>query len=120
MRRIRELTATERREIRRLVRGCANYDREYGCLPLDGDCYMLCKWWTGSLCRYFESAVLPMNPVLERVLNGEIPKDTKPCAICGKLFPVAGRRAYCSEICRARGQRAADAKRARRYRKRKS
>ena len=119
MRKIRELTAIERREIRRLVRGCANYDREYGCLPLDCGCYMLGKWWTGSLCRYFERAVLPLNSVLERALKGEIPKDTKPCAICRKLFPVAGRRVYCSERCRKQGQQAADAMRARRYRRRK-
>ena len=32
----RELTVPERRSIRKLVTGsCANYDREYGCLPLD-------------------------------------------------------------------------------------
>jgi len=104
MRKVRELTATERREIRRLVRGCANHDKEYGCLPLDAECYMLSKWWTGSLCRYFERAVLPINPTLERVLKGESPRDMKPCAICGKPFPVAGRKACCSEKCRQKGQ----------------
>ncbi|MCL2856714.1 MAG: cysteine-rich VLP domain-containing protein [Oscillospiraceae bacterium] len=119
MRKIRELTGIERREIRRSVRGCADYDREYGCLPLDGDCYMLGKWWTGGLCRYLERAVLPLNPVLERVLKGEIPRDAKPCTICGKLFPVAGRRAYCSEKCKKQEQRTVDARRAKRYRKRK-
>lgn len=115
----RELTAAERREIRRLVAGCANYDSEYGCLPLDCECYMLNKWWTGSLCRYFESSVLPVNPVLERALKGEPPQDTKPCAVCGKRFPVAGRKAYCSDKCRQRGQQAKDAERAKKYRKRK-
>lgn len=61
-----ELTTAERREIRQLVVGlCTNYDSEYGCLPLDCECYMLNKWWTGSLCRYLESSMLPMNPVLE-------------------------------------------------------
>ena len=119
MRKSRELTATERREIRRLVRNCANYSSEYGCLPLDGECYMLGKWWAGSLCKYFERAVLPVNPGLERALKGEAPKDTKPCAICGKLFSIAGRKSYCSEQCRKQGQRAVDAKRARRYRRRK-
>lgn len=116
----RELTAAERREIRRLVGHCANYDSEYGCLPLDyGGCYMLDKWWTGSLCRYFESHVLPENPVLERALKGEPPQDTKPCAVCGRRFPVAGRRAYCSDKCREVGQKAADAKRAKKYRRNK-
>ena len=46
----RELTREEKRAIRKLVFSlCANYDREYGCLPLDGPCYMLGKCWTG--CR---------------------------------------------------------------------
>ena len=75
----RELTRDERKTIRRLVTGmCANYDSEDGCLPLDCPCYMLGKWWTGSLCRYFRAAVLPLAPVLE---------------------------AYCSEACKAEGNR---------------
>ena len=38
----RELTTGERRSIRKLVTGsCANYDSEYGCLPLDCECPML-------------------------------------------------------------------------------
>ena len=116
----RELTAAERREIRRLVTTlCANYDSEYGCLPLDCACYMLNKWWTGSLCRYFEGAVLPVNPILERALKEEPPQDTKPCAVCGRPFPVAGRKAYCSDKCREQGQREKDAKRAWKYRKNK-
>ena len=40
----RELTREERAAIRKLVtRLCANYDREYGCLPLGGPCYKLDK-----------------------------------------------------------------------------
>ena len=60
----RELTRSERAAIRRLVTGlCANYDeREKLCLPLDCPCYMLHKWWTGGLCRYFERSVLPVEP----------------------------------------------------------
>ena len=38
----RELTTGERCSIRKLVTGhCANYDSEYGCLPLDCECPML-------------------------------------------------------------------------------
>lgn len=45
----RELTRDERKGIRKLVTEmCANYDREYGCLPLAGECYMLGKCWTGA------------------------------------------------------------------------
>ena len=55
----RELTREEKRAIRALVtKWCANYDRECGCLPLDCECYMLGKCWTGALCRYFREAVL--------------------------------------------------------------
>jgi predicted nucleic acid-binding Zn ribbon protein len=116
----RELTAAERREIRRLVTTlCASYDSEYGCLPLDCECYMLNKWWTGSLCTYFESSVLPANPILARALKGEPPVDTKPCAICGKRFPMAGRKAYCSDKCREQGQKLKDAQRAKKYRQNK-
>ena len=58
--RIRELTRTERAKIRKLVtESCANYgSREKQCIPLDCPCYMLDKCWTGSLCRYFQEAVL--------------------------------------------------------------
>ena len=45
----RELTRAERAAIRKLVKcWCANYDREYGCLILDGPCYMLGKCWSGE------------------------------------------------------------------------
>ena len=56
----RELTRQEKAAIRSLVkRWCANYDKDIGCLPLDCECYMLGKCWTGAYCRYFRSAVLP-------------------------------------------------------------
>ena len=70
----RELTREEKTAIRKLVtRLCANYDRDMGCLPLDGSCYMLEKCWTGALCRYFREAVLPNDPVLEASLAAEGP-----------------------------------------------
>ena len=38
----RELTGKEKRQIKKLVVSkCANYDKEYGCLPLDCECPML-------------------------------------------------------------------------------
>ena len=37
----RELTGREKQRIKKLVISlCANYDKEYGCLPLDCDCPM--------------------------------------------------------------------------------
>ena len=71
----RELTREEKRAIRALVtKWCANYDRECGCLPLDCECYMLGKCWTGAYCRYFREAVLPLDPALEVSLLSEGPR----------------------------------------------
>ena len=88
----RELTREEKAAIRSLVvKWCANYDRECGCLPLDCECYMLGKCWTGAYCRYFREAVLPLDPALEAALLAEGPRPVqrKPTAasrgnICGK------------------------------------
>ena len=98
----RELTRDERAAIRRLVkRWCANYDPEYGCLPLDCECYMLNKWWTGAYCRYFREAVLPFAPELARALSGPGHKaELRACAVCGRLFPRQGKRAFCSDACK--------------------
>lgn len=96
---VRELTRDERAAIRRLVTSmCANYDAKYGCLPLDSECYMLLKWWTGAYCKYFREAVLPLDPALEAALTGGA-VDMRPCSVCGQLFPTSGKRAYCSEAC---------------------
>lgn len=94
----RELTTGERRSIRKLVTGhCANYDSEYGCLPLDCECPMLGICYTNSaMCRYFREAVLPNDPELEAALQA---LPTRRCQRCGKPFPVNGRRVYCSGNC---------------------
>jgi len=104
----RKLTREERREIKRLVADmCANYDRQYGCLPLDyGGCYMIDKWWTGSFCKYFKNAVLPLNPALEASLFCEgAPSQEKICPVCGKAYIPTTSQAYCSDACRVTGQR---------------
>ena len=97
----RKLTRTERQMIRKLVTAlCANFDREQGCLPLDGECYMLGKWWTGTYCRYFRDAVLPADPALEAALTNEgIVPEMQPCPVCGKLILADGRTRYCSAAC---------------------
>ena len=109
----RELTRNERKEIRKLVSEmCANYDREYGCLPLDCPCYMLGKWWTGGYCKYFQNAVLPLNPVLEAGLMGnDILQTEKICPACGIVYIPTTSQAYCSEKCRIRKRRESDRKR---------
>jgi len=101
----RELTGLERAAIRKLVVSkCANYSREYGCLPLDCECYMINKWWIGAYCRYFQSAVLPLDPALEATLRGHA-VDMRPCAYCGNAFPAHGKRIYCSSACAGRAKK---------------
>ena len=107
----RELTTGERAAIRLLVvKSCANYCGHYRlCLPLDTGCYMLGKWWTGAYCKYFQSAVLPLDPVLEAALLGRDVPEAHVCPVCGRPFVPHGKRAYCSPPC----QREADRRRAR-------
>lgn len=96
----RELTCDERKGIRKLVTGlCANYDKEYGCLPLDCPCYMLGKWWTSAYCRYFVSAVLPTDPLLQASITNEMPDSLRLCAVCEREFIPKGKEVYCSGQC---------------------
>ena len=98
----RELTGTERAAIRKLVKClCANYDHEYGCLLLDGDCYMFygVAYTNTGMCKYFRNAVLPTDPEMEAMLTGSAAVKTRPCAQCGAVFPADGKRAYCSDAC---------------------
>lgn len=111
----RELTTKERRAVRRVVTAaCANHSCEYGCQPLECECYMFTiAFNTSALCRYFQGAVLPLNPTLEAVFTGQ---PVKPCKRCGREFPVNGRQAYCSAVCAAAARKAGTAARVRRYR----
>ena len=69
----RELTGREKQRIKKLITSlCANYDKEYGCLPLNCDCPMFGICYTNSaLCRYFRSAVLPTDAKLQAVFRSE-------------------------------------------------
>jgi len=109
----RELTRAERKAIRKMVTEiCANYDNHYNiCLPLDCPCYMLNKWWTGAYCKYFQNAVLPLDPILEVALLGRAARFQKNCPICGAVYIPVTSRAYCSDACRVTGQREADRRR---------
>ena len=97
----RELTRQERTAIRSLViKWCANYSKEYGCLLLDGGCYMLGKCWTVAYCRYFREAVQPLDSALEAALTSEGPvPETRHCPVCGRAFLRDGRQRYCSPVC---------------------
>lgn len=115
----RELTREERAAIRKLVTSmCANYDSEYGCLPFDyGGCYMLDKWWTGAYCKYFQNAVLSLDPKLEATLLGRAAPEMDACAICGKAFVSDETRAYCSPACQVEGNRRKSRERMRKKRR---
>ena len=74
--------------------------RDCGCLPLDCECYMFGKCWTGAYCRYFREAVLPLDPALEVALLAEGPRpDFKACPVCGRAVAPDGRQTYCSAAC---------------------
>ena len=111
----RELTGKEKRQIKKLVISkCANYDKEYGCLPLDCNCYMFGICYTNSaLCRYFRKSVLPEDAVLEAVFTQT---PTIHCKQCGKPFPTDGKRVYCSQRCAEEARRKQTAARVRKYR----
>ena len=116
----RELTRQERARVRRLVTDlCANHDNQDRlCLPLDCPCYMLHKGRAGSFRRYFQEAVLPVDPALESAITGE---DTslkqKTCPVCGKAYLPTTSQAYCSDSCRAFARRKSERERKRRIRK---
>ena len=111
----RDLTGREKQRIKKLVTSlCANYDKEYGCLPLDCDCPMLGICFTNSaLCRYFRKSVLPEDAGLEAVFT-QI--STTHCKQCGKPFPTDGKRVYCSQRCAEEARRKQTAARVRKYR----
>lgn len=111
----RELSGKEKRQVKKLVTSlCANYDKEYGCLLLDGDCYMCGLCYTNSaLCKYFRKAVLPTEPELQAVFESQ---PLTACKECGKRFPKNGKRAYCSDKCAEEARRKQTAARVRKHR----
>ena len=111
----RELTAREKQHIRKLIISkCANYDKEYGCLPLDCECPMFGICYTNSaLCRRFRNALLPTAPELQAVFE---PQSLKVCKECGKHFSAQGKRVYCSEKCAEAARRRHTAARVRKHR----
>ena len=115
MKPMRELTPKEIRSIRKLVTSkCANYDKEYGCLPLDCECPMLNICYTHSaMCSYFRESVLPNDPELSAAFQ---PLPTKRCKHCGKPFPIDGRKVYCSANCADAASREQTAARVRKHR----
>lgn len=82
--------------------------------------YMLHKCWTGAYCRYFREAVLPLDPELQAALTTEgISPELRACAVCGKAFLPDGRQAYCSDVCKAEGNRRKSRERMRKMREKR-
>ena len=87
----------QRRRAKKLVQECCNYDNGQ-CVALDeGDgCVCVQSISHSVLCRWFRSAVLPLDRKLETELFHRA--DSKRCAVCGSLFlPGSNRARYCPE-----------------------
>jgi len=97
----RELTRAECAAIRKLVKDlCANYDHKYGCLFLNGECYMFGVTYTNTgICKYFRTSVLPIDPAMESTLTSGVAVENRKCKQCTKAFPANGKKAYCSTAC---------------------
>lgn len=111
----RELTGREKQRIKKLITSrCANYDKEYGCLPLDCECpvFGIC-YANSAICKKFRSDLLPTEPELQAVFQ---PMPLTVCKQCGKHFPKNGKRIYCSQKCAEAARRRQTAARVRRYR----
>lgn len=118
MSKIRELAPREKQKLDRLVKTrCANFVKHEdftGCLPLDCECPMLIKaFCCNAMCRYFREAVLPNDPELIAIMTGA---TIKRCKLCGREFPAAGRRCYCSTACSDEANRRKTSERVRKYR----
>lgn len=114
----RELTGREKQRIKKLIISrCANYDKEYGCLPLDCECPMFGICYTNiALCRRFRNALLPTDLELEAVFTRT---PTTICKQCSNPFPIDGKRVYCSDHCAEEARRQQTAARVRKHREKK-
>lgn len=69
---------------------------------------------------YFREAVLPLDPELQAALTTEgISPELRACAVCGKAFLPEGRQAYCSDACKAEGNRRKSRERMRKMREKR-
>ena len=87
------------RDYTQTVKRAADNKRRYA--PGKGhSAVLLWGYPKGAYCRYFQEAVLPLDPALEAALSGQGPApETRPCPVCGRPALLDGRRRYCSEAC---------------------
>lgn len=99
------MTPAQRKQASALIRReCCNYDGG-NCLVLDdGDTCICPQTISFSVCcTHFRFAVLPLDRTLEAEIFRD--KDTKRCAVCGRVFvPGSNRAKYCPD-CAARVHR---------------
>ena len=83
------------RRMRKLVHECCNYDGG-NCIALDDgeECMCVQSISYSLLCKWFRSAVLPLDKPLETALLFR--EELKRCAVCGQPFrPGSNRAKYC-------------------------
>lgn len=103
------------RKMRRMVHSCCNYDGG-NCLALDAgeECVCVQSISYSLLCKWFRTAVLPMDRELETALYHRL--AAKRCAVCsGQFFPGSNRAKYCPD-CAAVMKRTKAAERKRKQR----
>lgn len=109
------LTPKQRQRANALIkRLCANYDNG-NCLALDNGepCVCVQSISYSLLCKYFRSAVLPAEPLLEAAILGT---RFEKCVSCGApIIKKGNRKKYC-EKCAQRSYKAQQAEYARRKR----
>lgn len=73
------------RRARKLVHECCNYDNG-NCIALDDgeECICVQSISYSLLCKWFRTAVLPLDKPLETALLFR--EDMKRCAVCGQPF----------------------------------
>ena len=94
------MTYSQCRRARKLVHLCCNYESG-NCLALDDgeECVCIQSISYSLLCRWFRSAVLPLDESLETALLYR--KEQKRCTVCGQFFLPGSNRAKCCKSCAA-------------------
>lgn len=95
----------QHKQARALIRKMCCYYDQGDCLALeDADRHACAQSLSLTLCcHWFRWVLLPMEAVLEAEIFRD--KDTKKCAVCGKVFVAKSNRAkYCTE-CAVRVRR---------------
>lgn len=108
------MTYSQYRRARKLVHLCCNYESG-NCLVLDDgeECVCVQSISYSLLCRWFRTAVLPLDEPLVTALLYR--NEHKRCAVCGQPFlPGSNRAKYCKScaaIIHRRQKTASDRKR---------